>query len=77
MVQARIVASGETTEEYGVRIWGQIYFVHPSESRPNDVIDYSYNSLGNITKKDDYFSTASYGNAAKNLGGNAGPNVIQ
>ena len=51
---------------------------YSSLSRPNDVIDYTYDGLGNITKKDDYFSTASYGNAARNLGGsNAGPNAIR
>ena len=48
-----------------------------SQSLPNEYIDYEFNQLGNITKKDDYFSTASYGNAARNLGGNAGPNAIR
>ncbi len=49
-----------------------------SEGRPNDVIDYGYNSVGNITGKTDYaVGEMLYGNAARNAGGNAGPNAIR
>ena len=44
---------------------------------PNDTVAYDYSATGNIELKDDYFSSALYGNEARNQGGNAGPNAIR
>jgi len=48
-----------------------------SNGNPNHVVKTAYNVLGNITKKDDYANTYYYGNLARNLGGNAGPNAVR
>ncbi|MGH2568484.1 MAG: RHS repeat domain-containing protein, partial [Bacteroidota bacterium] len=50
---------------------------YSSLSHANDVTDYTYSSVGNILSKNDYFSGALYGNAARTAGGNAGPNAIR
>ncbi len=52
--------------------------IYSSTNRPNDVVDYSYDSVGNITAKTDYVNgSLTYGNASRNLGGNAGPNAVR
>uniref|UniRef100_UPI0040487BFC RHS repeat domain-containing protein n=1 Tax=Rheinheimera sp. TaxID=1869214 RepID=UPI0040487BFC len=40
-------------------------------------ISYSYDAVGNLLSKTDYANTYRYGNAAKNLGGNAGSNAVR
>ncbi len=42
-----------------------------------DPIEYSYDPVGNFTKKGDYVTSYAYGNADKNAGGNAGPNAAR
>ncbi len=42
-----------------------------------DPIEYSYDPVGNFTKKGDYVTNYAYGNADKNAGGNAGPNAAR
>ena len=50
---------------------------YTSLTRLDDVVNYSFDEIGNILSKSDYTTgTMQYGNAARSAGGNAGPNGV-